>query len=77
MRRSEHINGQEQLCASTTGKINTIGIRAKKVTMYFQVLETRKVHFVIEGAGKRFECDYDCEGYIPGELGTFKRCKCN
>lgn len=73
MRRSEHINGQKPNYAQAPLEDKYYWYPGEKVTMYFQVLEPRKVHFVIEGAGKRFECDYDCEGYIPGELGTFKR----
>lgn len=73
MRRSEHINGQEPNYAQAPPEDKYYWYPGEKVTMYFQVLEPHKVHFVIEGAGKRFECDYDCEGYIPGELGTFKR----
>lgn len=73
MRRSEHISGQNPNYAQAPAEDRYYWYPGEKVTMYFKVLEPHKVHFVIEGAGKRFECDYDCEGYMPGAIGTFKR----
>lgn len=29
--------------------------------------------FIVEGAGKRFETDYECAGYKQGNIGEFKR----
>ncbi len=45
----------------------------EEITMSVQVVNDGKVRFVIEGAGKRFERDFDCDGYNLNSLGEFKR----
>lgn len=45
----------------------------EEVTMSVQVVEAKKIKFIVEGAGKRFESDFACDGYFPNNLGEFKR----
>lgn len=45
----------------------------EEVTMSIQVIEAKKIRFIVEGAGKRFESDFACDGYYPNNLGEFKR----
>lgn len=45
----------------------------EEVTMSIQVTEAKKIKFIVEGAGKRFETDFACDGYYPNNLGEFKR----
>jgi len=43
------------------------------VEMSVRLTEDRKLHFVVDGEGKHFEEDFDCDGYIVGGVGNFKR----
>jgi hypothetical protein len=45
----------------------------EEVTMSIQVVEAKKIKFIVEGAGKHFEKDFDCDGYYPNNIGEFKR----
>lgn len=45
----------------------------EEVEMKIELLENKKLHFSISGAGKHFEADFDCDGYIVGGAGEFKR----
>lgn len=44
-----------------------------EVSMSVQVVEDGKLKFIVEGEGKRYETNYDCAGYIKGNVGEFKR----
>lgn len=44
-----------------------------EVTMSVQILENKKIKFIVEGAGKRFEKDFDADGYKLEGIGEFKR----
>lgn len=43
------------------------------VMMSIQIVADKKLKFIVEGAGKRFETDFDCDGYSPNSSGEFKR----
>src|SRR5690606_9916341 len=43
-----------------------------EVEISIQVLENKKIRFVVAGEGKRFERDFDCDGYNLGSFGEFK-----
>lgn len=45
----------------------------EEVTISVQVIEPKKIKFIVEGAGKRFESDFASDGYYPNNLGEFKR----
>ncbi len=44
-----------------------------EVTISVQVLTDKKVKFIVSGAGKSYEKDFDADGYKPGAIGEFKR----
>lgn len=44
-----------------------------EIEISVQVLENKKIRFVVEGEGKRFERDFNCDGYSLGSIGEFKR----
>ncbi|WP_090779401.1 hypothetical protein [Pedobacter sp. ok626] len=45
----------------------------EEVSMSLRVVSDGKLRFVIEGAGKRFEADFDSDGYHMNGVGEFKR----
>lgn len=44
-----------------------------EVEMTIQMVENGKLRFIVEGAGKRFERDFECAGYNLNSIGEFKR----
>ncbi|WEK18053.1 MAG: hypothetical protein P0Y49_14755 [Candidatus Pedobacter colombiensis] len=45
----------------------------EKVSMSIQIVGDGKLKFIVEGAGKRFESDFESDGYRMNEIGEFKR----
>lgn len=45
----------------------------EEITMSVQVVSEGKIKIVIDGAGKRFEREFDCDGYNLNSIGEFKR----
>lgn len=43
------------------------------VTMSVQVISAKKIRFIVDGAGKHYEEDFDVAGYQPGIKAVFKR----
>ncbi|WAC39316.1 hypothetical protein [Pedobacter sp. SL55] len=41
--------------------------------MSLLLIADKKVRFVVEGAGKKFERDFTCDGYLLNAVGEFKR----
>jgi hypothetical protein len=44
-----------------------------EVTMSVQIIIDKQIKFIVEGVGKRFETDFNCDGYGPNIPGQFKR----
>lgn len=45
----------------------------EEVSMSIQVVKDGKVKFIVEGAGKRFEEEFESDGYKMNGIGEFKR----
>lgn len=45
----------------------------EEITISLQIVDNGKLHFTVEGAGKKFECDYTADGYRMNSIGVFKR----
>ncbi|RZK60750.1 MAG: hypothetical protein EOO91_00090 [Pedobacter sp.] len=45
----------------------------EEISISLQLLTDKKLKFIVEGAGKRFEKDFDADGYSLNGLGEFKR----
>lgn len=45
----------------------------EEITMTLQVVGNGVVRFIVEGAGKKFEQDYECAGYKVGTIAEYKR----
>jgi len=73
MRRTSHVGGQAAAYENALAIDNYYWYQGEQVTLSVQVLEDKKIKFIVEGAGKRFEKDFDADGYRPGAIGEFKR----
>lgn len=45
----------------------------EEITMSIQVVNDKKIKFIIEGVGKRFETEFESDGYVKNAIGEFKR----
>lgn len=45
----------------------------EEIKMSVQVIADGKLRFIVDGAGKRYEADFDCDGYRMDGIGEFKR----
>lgn len=45
----------------------------EEVRMSLRVVKDGKLRMLVEGAGKRYEADFDADGYEMGAVGEFKR----
>lgn len=45
----------------------------EEITMSIQVVNDKKILFTIEGAGKRYETEFESDGYVKNAIGEFKR----
>ena len=73
MRRTSHVSGQASDYRNAPAEERYYWYPGDKVTLSIQVVDDYKLKFIVEGAGKRFEFDYDCAGYKKGNKGEFKR----
>lgn len=73
LRRTSHPSGQVSDYASAPAEERYYWYPGEKVTLSIRIVEDYKLKFIVEGAGKRFETDYDCAGYKKGNRGEFKR----
>lgn len=72
LRRTKHSGGQAATYENAPTVANNYWYPGEEVTMSVQVLD-KKIKFIVEGAGKRFERDFDADGYSPNAVGEFKR----
>lgn len=73
MRRTSHVSGQASDYRNAPAEERYYWYPGDKVTLSIQIVDDYKLKFIIEGASKRFEFDYDCAGYKKGNKGEFKR----
>jgi hypothetical protein len=73
MRRTSYLGGQTATYENAPAISDYYWYPGDQVTLSVQVLEDKKIKFIVEGEGKRFEQDFNADGYKPGVLGEFKR----
>lgn len=73
LRRTEHASGQLAVFENAPAKKEYYWYAGEEVTMSLFLVSDKKVRFVVEGAGKKFERDFDCDGYLLNTVGEFKR----
>lgn len=73
MRRTSHVSGEASNYANAPAEDQYYWYPGDKVTISIQIVDDYKLKFIVDGAGKRFETNYDCAGYKKGNTGEFKR----
>jgi len=73
LRRTEHESGQKSIFENAPAQKEYYWYPGEEVKMSLLLLSDKKVRFVVEGAGKKFERDFDCDGYLLSAVGEFKR----
>ncbi len=73
LRRTEHVSGQLAIFENAPAKKEYYWYAGEEVKMSLFLVSDKKVRFVVEGAGKKFERDFDCDGYLLSAVGEFKR----
>jgi len=73
LRRTEHASGQLAVFENAPAKKEYYWYAGEEVKMSLFLVSDKKVRFVVEGAGKKFERDFDCDGYLLNTVGEFKR----
>jgi len=73
LRRTGHASGQEAVFVNAPAISQYYWYPGEEVYMSVKIIADGKLRFVIEGAGKRFEQDFDCDGYSLKGHAEFKR----
>lgn len=73
LRRTSHVSGQAAVYENAPAESAYYWYPGEEVTMSVQLVTNGKLKFIVEGAGKRFERDFDCAGFNQNSLGDFKR----
>lgn len=73
LRRTEHESGQKSIFENAPAQKEYYWYPGEEVKMSLLLVADKKVRFVVEGAGKKFERDFDCNGYLLSTVGEFKR----
>ncbi|SOD11388.1 hypothetical protein [Pedobacter xixiisoli] len=73
LRRTEHDSGQKSIFENAPAQKQYYWYPGEEVKMSLLLVSDKKVRFVVEGAGKKFERDFDCDGYLLSAVGEFKR----
>lgn len=73
LRRTEHESGQKSIFENAPAQKEYYWYPGEEVKMSLLLIADKKVRFVVEGAGKKFERDFACDGYLLSAVGEFKR----
>ena len=71
--RRTSLGGQPAVYENAPAQAEYYWYPGEEVTISVQLLCDKKVRFIVEGAAKTFEKDFDSDGYRPGAIGEFKR----
>jgi len=73
LRRTDHVSGQTAVFENAPAKKEYYWYPGDEVHMSVRVIANGKIRFIVQGAGKKFERDFDCDGYRFDSQGEFKR----
>lgn len=73
LRRTGHTSGQLAVFENAPAVKDYYWYPGEEVYMSVVVISDKKIRFTVEGAGKKFERDFDCDGYSLNAIGEFKR----
>lgn len=65
--------GQKDIWQNAPAQKQFYWYPGEEVNMSLQIIRDGKLKFVIEGAGKHFEAEFESDGYKMNDLGEFKR----
>lgn len=72
LRRSA-ISGQAALYENAPASSEYYWYPGEEVNISVQLIEDKKLKLIVEGAGKRYEKDFEANGYTLNGIGEFKR----
>jgi hypothetical protein len=73
LRRTGHASGQIAVFENGPATKDFYWYPGEEVYMSIKVVSAKRLKFVVEGAGKKFEKEFDCDGYNFNDKGEFKR----
>lgn len=73
LRRTAFSSGQLAAYENAPAVADYYWYPGEEITMSIQVLTDKEIKFIVEGAGKRYEKDFDADGYSLNAIGEFKR----
>ncbi len=73
LRRNEYKEEQKAVFENAPAKADYYWYPGEEVKMTVKLVADRTLRFTVEGAGKKFERDFICNGFILGKKGEYKR----
>lgn len=65
--------GQEPTYSNAPAEDRYYWYPGEEVTISIRIIRDGVLEFIVDGAGKQFKTEYECNKYLPGEKGEFKR----
>jgi len=73
LRRTAHASGQKAVFENEPAIKDYYWYPGEEVHLSLKIIGDKKLRFTAEGAGKKFERDFECDGYHFKAIGEFKR----
>jgi hypothetical protein len=73
MRRTSHKSGQAAVYQNAPATSNYYWYPGETISMSIQVIEPKKIKFIVEGAGKKYEEIFEADGYQKEIMANYKR----
>ncbi len=73
LRRAEYKDQQKPFYENAPATADYYWYPGEEVKMSLVIIADKTLRFVVEGAGKKFQRDFICNGFVLGRKGEFKR----
>lgn len=73
LRRTDHKSGQASAYKNAPARKEYYWYPGETISISVQVIEAKKIKFIVEGAGKKYEEIFDADGYDEQFLAVYKR----
>jgi len=73
MRRTSYKSGQAALYQNAPATSNYYWYPGETISISIQLIEEKKIKFIVEGAGKKYEEIFEADGYQKGFMANYKR----
>ena len=73
MRRTGYKSGQAALYQNAPAQSKYYWYPGETISMSIQVIEPKKIKFIVEGAGKKYEEIFEADGYQQELMASYKR----